>query len=220
MLSKLIFLMNAAILGGLAGFAAFTVPPVSTDLLPPGAAAIGRSGIATRSVTTQTVTAPNLVRSGTMPGTSAARTANLVASSSSNAIVPPIVRRLPASGSALGPAVAAADLASEKKSAKKAKAEKATAKNAKPESEITGTVKTAAAGARNKQPIDLTGRSALGVAPKGQQGTVPKGVACNAGLKYDAKQLKCVALAGNAAASPRVAKTAAPTPASAVSVKP
>ncbi len=228
MSSKLTFLMNAAVVGGLAGFAAHTVAPISTSLLPASVSEKSRSGIATRSVSTQTVgtltartqtagsqtvTPPSLVRTGSLPGSSAAKTANLLSSSQSDAIVPPIVRRRPGSGAVNGQKVAAVEPASEKKSAKKTKAEKTAAKTSKPASGITGTVKMAAATPHNKQAIDLTGRSALGAAPKGVSGTASKGVTCNTGLKYDAKQLKCVASSASAEKAPKVVKVAAPAPA-------
>ena len=206
MLSKLTFLMNAAVLGGLAGFAAHTVAPISPSFATHGGSATGQNPITTRSVPTQTVTPPSFIRSGALPGATGPKVANLLPSASSDAVVPPIVRRAPANGTS----VASAEQATEKKTTKKSKADTAQAKGTKPASEISGTVKTASASPRNNQPIDLSGRSALGAAPKGVQGAAPKGTKCNAGLKYDAKQLKCVAVPAKEGAAQKVAKVAAP----------
>lgn len=206
MFRKLTFLMNAAFVGGLAGFAAHTVAPISTNLLPASVTEKSRSPIATRSVATQTVTPPSLIRTGAIPGTAGSKTANLLSSSSPDAIVPPIVRHRPSNGTS----VAAADPTTEKKTAKKTKAEKAAAKATKLAAGTTGTVKTAALSPSPKQPIDLSGRSALGVGPKAVQGAAPKGIKCNAGLKYDAKQLKCVAAPAPNGTAPKLAKATSP----------
>lgn len=121
-------------------------------------------------------------------------------STSPDAVVPPLARRRPAAGPAVAeaptPNTAPKKRATSDKTAKTAKptVTPAVADAGKPAKAGTDTVQKTKVAA-DKKAIDLSGRSALGAAPRGLK--------CDAGLKYDAKLLKCVAVAPKPAAAPK-----------------
>ena len=204
MLRKLGFLMNAMLFGCAGALAVGTAAPRQV-------AALVKRVLPSAATPSLRPAAKAATRPLTLAQSNALAPA---AATASDAIVPPIVRRRPGKGA---PA-ASAEPAPVKRPApvKTAKAEKSPAIT-------TRVVKTAAVspapGSSNasknaqasKKPIDLSGRSALGAAPKG--------VKCNTGLKYDSKTLRCVAVAPKPAAQPKPVKMvkAAPAPAPAVS---
>ena len=191
---KFIFLLNAAIFGSLAALGSNAHRSFDANAFSQGPKA-AKPSITTKSVTTQPVSPHGLAHSTALLPGAAPKTANLLPSAANDAVVPPIVRRRPAGG----PAVAAIEPEKGKKSAK---AENPATKGSKVAAVKPPAVKTAAVAPGNNKPIDLSGRSALGAAPKG--------VKCNTGLKYDAKQLKCVAAGPKPATAVKPATAAKP----------
>ena len=193
MLRKITFLMNAtmfACAGALAvdtvaprqtaAFAQKLLPPVLLASLSPGLSAPAAS--APSSGPAKSGLPLPLVQSNALAPSAASTPVG-------NAMVAPIVRRRPGAGSAL------ADTAPVKRPAVTGVAKADAAKGGDINTRVVKTaaitpnkaVRTAAvapAPAASKKPIDLSGRSALGAAPRSGK--------CNAGLKYDAKLLKCV----------------------------
>ena len=177
---KFVFLLNAAIFGSLAALGTNAHRSSDANAVSRGATA-AKPLIATKSVATQ------LVSSHGLPGT-APKTA--LSSATSDAVVPPIVRRRPAGGTT----VAAVEPENTKKTVKGGSPAAKASNSAAAKSQA---VKSAAITPGNNKQIDLTGRSALGAAPKG--------VKCTTGQKYDTKQLKCVAAKSTAAPKSAVA---------------
>ena len=125
-----------------------------------------------------------------------------LASKAADAFVPPIARRRPANDPAITtltePSKAAPGTV---KSVKAAAGKVAPSSKSIRAVEAKASKPAAVASAVGKKPIDLSGRSALGAAPKA--------IKCNAGLKYDAKHLRCIA---GTRKVPAAARDAKPTP--------
>ncbi len=130
-------------------------------------------------------------------------------SSTPDAIVPPLARRKPGNGPAITETVAAKNRGASEKTAR------ADAKPTKTAGASTSIGTDAAKGkkalaeagkktklAADKKGIDLSGRSALGAAPRGLK--------CDAGLKYDTKTLKCAGISPKPTASPKAVPAPAP----------